>query len=37
VVTKPVTLESLRAALRPILRDSQRAPPAARAGEGSSR
>jgi signal transduction histidine kinase/CheY-like chemotaxis protein len=37
VVTKPVTLESLRAALRPILRDSQRAQPGARAGEGSSR
>ncbi len=37
VVTKPVTLDSLRAALRPILRDSQRAQPAARAGEGSSR
>jgi CheY-like chemotaxis protein len=38
VVTKPVSLESLRAALRPILRDSQRAAaPAARAGDGFAR
>jgi signal transduction histidine kinase/CheY-like chemotaxis protein len=36
VVTKPVTLESLRAALRPILPDSQRAKGPLRAGDGSA-
>jgi CheY-like chemotaxis protein/anti-sigma regulatory factor (Ser/Thr protein kinase) len=38
VVTKPVSLESLRAALRPILRDSRRTlGPAARIGDAAAR
>jgi DNA-binding response OmpR family regulator len=37
VVTKPVSLESLRAALRPILRDSRRTQGPARTGEAASR
>jgi signal transduction histidine kinase len=37
VVTKPVSLESLRAALRPILRDSRRTLGPARTGEAASR
>ncbi len=37
VVTKPVSIESLRAALRPILRDSQQARPPARTSDGFAR
>ncbi len=37
VVTKPVSLESLRAALRPILRDSRRTQGPLRAGDGAAR
>jgi signal transduction histidine kinase/CheY-like chemotaxis protein len=37
VVTKPVSLESLRAALRPILRDSRRAQGPLRASDGAAR